>query len=339
MRIGWILNERWLEDTATGLYSSIASYRYRAIIPGGELSRRGHTAAVMGLIAGPESYDRGRQFVEGVDVVVFGKMFEATVLLPSLLAAAKEAGKRVVVDICDDFLEKSFADLYRDVLPAADAVSTSSPFLGGRIEEMTGRRATVIADPYEGARGTPRWEPRGKLEAAWFGNVINLTGLDLALQGFLAARVPMHLVVVTDISPIARAWERFRRPDLAPTIELDVRQWSVEATARALRDCDVALLPFDRGLDYYLSKGPGRMVEALWAGRFVTAHPLPAYEEFRDWAWIGDDIVEGLAWAHEHGSEITGQVAQAQEHIAKCYSPAAVATAWEAFLTGVCAGR
>jgi hypothetical protein len=339
VRIGWILSEVWLSESPAGLYSSMASYRYRAIIPGTALTRLGHEVSIMGLVNGPESLERGTRFIESVDVVVFGKMFQEGVLMPPLLAAARAAGKPAVVDICDEFLEPSYAAMYQEALPRADAVTTSSSFLTGRIAEMTGCRATVIADPYEGPRGAPRWEPRERLEVAWFGNVINLVGLEVALPGLLASRIPMHLVVVTDLTPIARAWESARRPEVAPAIELDVRQWSLEATARALRECDAAVLPIDRSLNFYLSKGPDRMIEALWAGRYVAAHPLPAYEEFRDWAWMGEEVAEGLAWALAHPGEITGRVARAQEHIEARYAPAVVGATWGDFLARVRGGR
>jgi hypothetical protein len=340
MRVGWILNEKWLEETRTGLYSSMASYRHRAIIPSIELMRLGCEASVLGLVSGAESYDRGRRHLKGLDIVVFGKMFDATDQLQPLLRAAREAGVRTVVDICDDFFQNDrYGEVYRDVLAAADAVSTSSSFLATRIAEATGRRAMVIVDPYEGTRGTPRWQPRERLEAAWFGNVVNITGLDLALGGLLASRIPMHLVVMTQLSQGVLDWVRVRRPELAPAIDLDVRQWSLEATGRALQECDAVLLPIHRAASYYLSKGPDRMVEALWAGRFVTAEPLPAYEEFRDWAWIGENIAEGLAWAQANPATVTVRIAAAQAHIAERYSPSTVASAWGAYLTQLRDGR
>ena len=338
VRIGWILNERWLEETPTGLYSNMASYRHRAIIPGTELARRGMQTAVLGLVSGIESYERGRRYLKGLDVAVFGKMFEASDQLQPLMRSAREAGVRTVLDICDDLIDKSWSEDHFIATKQADAVSASSPYLAARIAELTGRRARVIGDPYEGARGAPRWQPRGRLEALWFGNVINLAGLDLALGSLLASRIPMRLVVMTNVTGLVREWELARRPDLEPTIELDIRQWTLDDTAAALKACDAVFLPIDRRSSYHLSKGPDRMVEALWAGRFVVAQPLPAYEEFRDWAWVGEDIGEGLAWALANPGEISGRIAAGQNHIAARYSPSTVAGAWGTYLSQVHAG-
>jgi hypothetical protein len=354
MRIAWIVKEGMVEHTSTGIYSYMASYRYRAIIPAAELTRSGHETSVITVSPDANSIERIREPLQGVDVAVFSKLFKATPFQPQLVEAAREAGARTVVDACDDFVDLSYVREYQASVEAADGVSTGSAFLAGRIAEMTGRRATVILDPYEGARGTPRWEPGKRLEALWFGNPNSLSGLDQSLPHLRNAGIPMHLVVVTRTAPPVIKWGQLNRSALAPTIDLDLRAWSLPATAQALRECDIVLLPINpkvpdhlpkdlvrinRQIPYYLSKGPNRMVESLWAGRFVVAQALPAYEEFREWAWIGEDPAEGLAWAIAHPAEVVERIAAAQAHIARRYAPSVVASEWGALISGVREGR
>jgi hypothetical protein len=256
-----------------------------------------------------------------------------------MMEEARRLGVRTVVDICDVFHDKYYAESYRTALTSADAVTAASTPLAKAVMDATGRQATVISDPYEGARGTPRWNPGGKLVVTWFGNVINLPGLDHALGRLLALRIPIRLIVVTELAQTVLAWERFRRPELAPSIDLELREWSVEATAGALQECDAVLLPVEPGHSFYQAKGPDRMVEALWAGRCVAAHPIPAYEEFRDWAWVGEDIAAGLASAFSNPAAVVGRIAAAQEYISARYSPAAVAASWASLLSTLDKGR
>jgi hypothetical protein len=332
VHVAWVVNDAVIERVTDRVFSLLASYRYRVFIPAVELSRTGWRATVIAVTPGPASIERVRQSLRGVDVVVFSKLFNATPIQPLLMQVAREAGARVVVDVSDDFVDKAYAEQYRDSVKAADAVSTASAFLAGRIAEMTGKQATVILDPYEGERGEPRWAPRPRLEALWFGNVTNLSGLELSLLQLLESGNPMHLVVVTRLGRSVLEWGRLRKATLAPDIDLDLREWSLDATVDALRQCDLVLLPINREARYYSSKGPNRMVESLWAGRFVVAQPLPAYEEFRQWAWIGEDLAEGLAWAKAHPAEVVERIAAAQAHIARRYAPPVVAGAWSALL-------
>jgi hypothetical protein len=350
VHLAWIVNKEMVEDTPVGLYSYMASYRYRVIIPAAELMRGGHKATVITVSPDGQGIDGIGELLRGVDVAVFSKLFKATPVQPQLMEVARKAGARTVVDACDDFGDLSYVREYQSSIVASDGVSTGSAYLAGRIEEITGRRATVIPDPYEGARGAPRWEPRERLEALWFGAGLSLSGLDRSLPNLLNAGIPMHLVVVTRMVRAVIQWGQLHRPKLAPTIDLDMREWSLPTTAQALQACDVVLLPINqeaprflseglvainRETPYYLSKGPNRMVEALWAGRFVVAHPLPAYEEFREWAWIGEDLAEGLAWAIAHPDEVMKRIAAAQAHIARRYAPSVVACEWGDLLSQV----
>ena len=69
-----------------------------------------------------------------------------------------------------------------------------------------------------------------------------------------------------------------------------------------------------------LAKSSNRIIESLWAGRFVVAHPIPSYMEFNKWAWIGGDLAEGIAWMVDNAASIAGRVSAAQDYIASAYS-------------------
>lgn len=337
MRIAWIVSAQFLQSTPDGLYSRLASYRYRMIIPAKELKKRGHEVLAIGVSSAAGGYEYAVQQLQHADVVVFGKMLELT-LQARLLDAARKANIGAVVDVCDDYFAGSPAgQFYASVVASGDAVSVASRVLAARVAAVTGRSASVIVDPCDGALGAPKWAPGATLEAVWFGHETNLIGLDKALGGIAASGIALRLVIVTAGTPEVLEWVRKSSAALPAGIRLEFREWSLEATAQALGDCDIVVLPIDLERKFSLSKGPNRMVEALWAGRFVVAHPLPAYEEFGEWAWVGGDIAAGLDWAIKHPAEIVGRIAHAQDYIGARFTAQSVAEAWENLLSDVLA--
>jgi hypothetical protein len=73
---------------------------------------------------------------------------------------------------------------------------------------------------------------------------------------------------------------------------------------------------------------PYRLVSALHAGRFVVAHPLPAYAPYADFAWLGDELCAGIEWALRHPREVLERIAQGQAFIDQRHSADAVARFW-----------
>ena len=325
--------------TPAGVHSVLASYRYRMLIPLGVLKQRGHEVKIIAQNPDTGRLDSAIEQLRGADAVIFAKN-DLWNVNESLLAAARQLNVATVADFCDDYFgnRDRRGEHYLVMAMRADAISVSTPFLARRIAEETSREATVIVDPYEGPRGVAKWAPGRQLRALWFGHHVNFPGLQKSLDVILSAGIPMHLVVMTMNRPDIVQW---CGANSAPARDcaVEFREWSLEAMWRALHDCDVVLLPIDRAHPYYLSKGHIRVVESLWAGRFVIANSVPAYENFGAWAWIGDDIAAGLRWSVEHPSEVVARINQAQKHILATFSPQTIAKSWEKFLKSVRRGR
>lgn len=215
--------------------------------------------------------------------------------------------KRVVYDVCDDHMlpEKKWADFYRQMIGRADLVTCNSAAMRFRIFQETGKVATVIPDPYETEKQYPTWG-KGLL---WFGHEDNLPDLWRqmpTLEGYAVQ------VVSKPIQPL-------------------ITPWSPESQAAALKGCAVVILPTGRSP----CKSANRAIEALRAGKFVVANPLPAYEELRDFIWVGD-MRKGVDWAHKHQQEALQRVRQGQEYIAKHFAPARIGKLWKEALEGLC---
>lgn len=211
--------------------------------------------------------------------------------------------KRIVYDVCDDhmFPEKKWCEFYRKMIRRADVVTCNSPAMQFRIFQETGKSAVIIPDPYETEEQEPSWG-EGLL---WFGHDLNLPDLrrqEASLKGYLLQVVskPIH-------------------PFITP--------WSPEVQAGALKKCAVVILP--TGLSP--CKSANRAVEALRAGKFVVANPLPAYDELKDFIWIGD-LRKGCDWAHQNHVEALRMVREGQAYIRTKFSPERVGSLWKAVL-------
>ena len=253
----------------------------------------------------------------------------------SLLDRLRASGVKVIADFCDD----SFHDRPRGTFDiglanSVDAVVVSTPGLAEVLRALTPVRVTVVTDPVEGERGEPRVPQghRAPLELLWFGHISNFDTLIAGLRELepAAAESPFSLLALTSQDPareaalaeVDRAWRGTGR-------SCRFRPWSVQATFDALGSCDAVIIPSDPSDTAKAVKSPNRFAEAVWAGRFVLAHPLPAYEPFAASGWVGQDLKEGLRWLLQHPDEATARIATGQEIVLRHHSLDAVGQAWK----------
>jgi len=71
-----------------------------------------------------------------------------------------------------------------------------------------------------------------------------------------------------------------------------------------------------------------RLSAALHAGRFPVCHPSPYYGALGEFAWVGDDLAEGIRWALSHPEEVLARLDRAQDYVGRVHAPAAVARGW-----------
>jgi SAM-dependent methyltransferase len=170
------------------------------------------------------------------------------------------------------------------------------------------------------------------LRLLWFGHGTNLASIVELLPELHAlvtrCDVALHLVTAPNAG-IEQVCVRFNEHH-APAFQLRLSPWSADMTWRALRDCDLVIIPIQKDDPRKAVKSPNRLIEGLWAGRFVIANPIPSYEEFGAFAWLGDSIVSGIGWALDHPRDVMRRIAAGQSYIEKNYSPGAIARDWDA---------
>jgi hypothetical protein len=333
MKVVWVVPHSSLKISSGVLRSELASIRYRAIIPMQGLVARGHLASVVGL--NPECFDDVRERIADADRVVFIKNYYESQCSERMVQDLRARGVKTLFDLTDDRFQVGHGGHLQRMVAQAEVVVTVSPMLRHIIQENTGKDSVIVGDPYEGPRGAARWSPDGRrLKALWFGHGTNIVSLQQALPSLVEAgrKYPMDLRIVTaDVDGIERDCKAFNSK-YRQALSLRFAMWSIEETWSSLAATDFVVIPALPDAPWTLAKSPNRIIEALWAGRFVVAHPIPSYMEFKDWAWLGGDLAEGIAWMADNGASIAGRVSAAQDYIASTYSPDSIAKQWEQIL-------
>lgn len=311
MRIVWV-SFAPLRKTAAGLSSDIASVRYRITLPAQAIPGSKLT------YVGPGTNRRTLlERFAGAEAAVFGKLFDARMapVALELAAALRQRGTKVIADYSDDyFAHPVLGPVYRAMADAADGVVASTPGLAEVLRTQTATPAAVVTDPVEGERGEPRASVQRPPRLLWFGHRVNLDTLRLGLPQLSG----YSLTLVTAPGAGAEALgHRFRA-------------WSTAALFEELRECDAVIIPSNPHDPRKAVKSPNRFTEALWAGRFVLAHPLPAYEALAAYGWVGEDLGEGLTWLLDHGADAIERIRQGQKWVAQHASLQAVGAAWAA---------
>ncbi len=315
MRVAWV-SFAPLDKHAGKVTSSMASVRYRMLVPAAAMADC--DCKVMHLAPGANRRTLTERF-RGVDAVVLGKLLggerEAALAL-ELVASLKETGIAVLADYSDDhFSSAARGEAYRALASAVDRVVASTPGLADVIAQHTSAPVSVVTDPVEGERGEPRAAAATPLRLLWFGHPSNLDTLQYALPQLQGLPVSVTLMTASGAG--------------AEQLSARFRPWSTQAVFDELRQCDAVFIPSNPYDPRKAVKSPNRFTESAWAGRFVLAHPLPAYQELADFGWVGEDLGEGLRWLAGNAGEALERIKRGQAAIAERFSPRAVAAAWK----------
>ena len=335
IKIVWA-TESPIESVDGHLTSDRASIRYRVLMPAERLGASGFASDFVTISEGMD-YDAFLAAVPGLgDVVVISKSFKSETL--AIARQLKQADTKVVVDLCD--YRPDNAAVMRQtaaLVELADLVTASTKTVALAVTALAGCEATVIEDPYEGPAGAPRFAAPGeRLTLLWFGHPTNIEALFPLMAGVLQMprgpadpAIDFH-VVTTPIPSLIEALETLSgMGGQACTFRLTA--WSPAANWQALAACDAVMLP-SLATDYFRAKGANRLIEALRAGRFAIAEPIPSYQDFAGHAWVDADLLAGLRWALANPADAQARIEAGQAYVNQHYSPESIATKWAAAL-------
>ncbi len=269
--------------------SSIASHRYRILLPSTYLARK----------QGWEIYNGDPE--DNTDIAVFTKHFDYS----ALDKAHKFQGVRVF-DVCDYHFNTKHADFYRSMISACDVITCSTEYMREQIKIQSDKDATVIPDPYEFVELAPEFAPEETPRLVWFGHESNIRALE---------KIPLRgkTTIVTNCE----------EKDSGP---IKWVPYSKDAVIYHARESDLVLIPQildNRGL----SKGNNRLLESLRMGKFSICSDVPSYRELEEFCYIGD-IKEGIEWAYANKQEVRDKIKAGQAYIRQRYSPESIGEMW-----------
>jgi glycosyltransferase involved in cell wall biosynthesis len=352
MRILWI-SLADLHGAGSDTDSVNASARYRMLLPAQQLKHLGHD---VNKLNPRTSMQYAEHALAEADAVVFSKLladpsgsYESAIRFYGALLGRTPPGTRVVLDVNDDHFDvPAFRAFYAARTPSAWV--TSSEEMAQVLQEITHAPAKVVPDPYEGPQGLPQpvlpsrypklfrlldglmssRQERWRIALLWFGHPAGLPQLRRMLPELeeIAGRSPLHLHCMTapghGLEDLCT--EQIARP--ATPLTMSFEAWSKDATWRALQGCDLVLLPADLASQRTRVKSANRLIEAIRSGRFAVAHPLPAYRELGEYAFVGTSLAEGIAWAVNHPAAVIEKLARGQQYILDRFSPEVIARRW-----------
>lgn len=328
MKILWVTSGLFQRNEGK-LTSTLASARYRILIPAAELAKYG----VRSEFLDAADLDRGKVTLPSdLNVLVISKC--SSPFAEALAQRARERGAAIVVDFCDDYFSQAgVGGLHLRLATMADLITVSSSALGDVLHRLTKRSARVIKDPCEGPRGTPQFQlHQPPLKLLWYGSPRNLEPLIGFMPDLTAlnTQFPLNLTIITNVTDAASdQLGPYTTGKKLPRAEL--KQWSLETTWSALSHCDMVIIPSSER-QLHLIKGPNRLAEALWAGRCVAAHPLESYKEFGQWAFLDSELCSAIERAIDEAPHVPARIRAAQDYLAKHYTAGNIGEQWHATL-------
>ena len=325
----------------------LASHRLRSVIPASQLLAAGH---IVSVVSSPKDWELNSLDEKRVpDRLILTKLSHpSTEVFEGLMAAAfsqveaaRRHGAKILMDYSDDLLgsddHRSFRTL--QLLRQVDRIVCASSELAKRVRLCLDDSADVlvIPDPVEGERVEPLVRlspPTQVLRVLWFGHVSNLDSLLGALKTIAAKglSILIELEILTSVNP--EQLFHFQLMLLGFSLPFPVRfsEWrGPMSLTEALQRSDVSFLPIDLAGPKAAASN-NRLVHSFWGGCYVVASPIQSYLDFVDLAWLDDDLTAGLVWVSEHPRTAAAKVLNAQERIARHFSPEAIGEAWQAAL-------
>lgn len=308
--------------------SAGASARLRILEPALFLSGRGHKVNLVTIP--PGAHDP--KFQVAGDVVVVSKIIEPGAL-ERLAEVADRGAVPFVTDICDNRLNHPvFGPPLRRLAAASQRVFCNTDVMAEVIRSAVPRvPVDVLHEPVEGEPLPRKPLLTGVTKLLWFGHQDGLPQLqrDYAALCSLTQERAFSLQVVCGVTPEVLRWVASTNEATSSTIPVSFVPWSPKALREACRVADIAVLPGSDD-EFWRTKSPNRLVQALWYGLRVAAFPFPSYLPYGQYSNLDRDITAAVRKAVEcdRDTDVLGEIGWR-------HSRESVGEAWERALVRV----
>ncbi|WP_395059343.1 methyltransferase domain-containing protein [Polaromonas sp.] len=353
MLIHWIV-DGIKGDAAAGFSSSLASNRYRVIIPAAQLRREGHTVVFIPM----SEWATSRTKSSPPDVCVIGKLlpnndpsrFERLALqvLDGITASAAQ-GITTVADFSDDHFDNPQVGAYWRALAAHASVCTAgSDVMAQAVQSHSQGPVTTVGDPlasppatprvFQAAKGVSAWtqkllggsKTRQRLKLVWYGNNGNWPAMQQWADalGEYSSSQPMLVWIVTRPNAVIENYIESFNQKHRPGALMELVPWEEATQWSVVQDADIVLVPSDLSAKAKAAKSANRLTDALHAGRYVVASPLPAYEAFRAYVSLTDDPVQAVRDYLAQPAQAMEKLSAGQIAVRTRHDAAQIATEW-----------
>lgn len=326
VQINWLLR---------GDHPHLASNRYRAVLPARGLRALGHTVNMLYL----------SDLAPCDGVLVVGKlwvdradpMFVHRQLIEAYIDDASARGVRVVADISDNHFEAGTGSYYRALVQRVHAVTAGSEAMAQAVRRYTDKPVHVVGDPVASPLGEPTvarngWLSRTRLKIVWYGTINNVTPMER--WAFQLGPLGVDVTLVTAENKAVRKLVDVFGAE-CPKSTMRFVPWSEEAQWAAVREAHVVCIPTEVNNPAKVVKSANRLTDALHAGRFVIATPLPAYEPFREFVTLTADPVAAVRWYRGNHETALTMVSKGREAALAACGLDVIAKQWQAALLPV----
>jgi glycosyltransferase involved in cell wall biosynthesis len=298
--------------------NNMASVRYRINLPAAALLNRGHEVKMV------DSYFTLKDYQHKLDYHIFGKHFnpDGDYQTANII---KDDGGKVVFDICDNHFENQYAPYYKAMCSLADVVTCNTPVMQDIIKSYTGKNSQIIDDPYEYEELEPQFTPgQNPIQILWYGHFTNLNTVEVMGKDLRKLEESINLTVLSNM--------RSKAPVEDHNIFITFLTWNSDLQRKLIEKTNFIALPTILNDDTKRTKSHNRLVEGIRSGRFVLAYPLPSYERFKDFCWVGEDFSDGICWADDNPEQVLQRIKDGQEYLKETLSPDHIAQQWEKIL-------
>lgn len=196
------------------------------------------------------------------DIYIFQKTLTPPFL--QMMRDVKNAGKKIIFDLCDAEWEKGHADRLREAVKLSDVVTVSSFYLFQKMRELYGKPAELVVDRLDLAS-----HPSAKVHSGvgksvvWFGNRNTIEYIECMTEALNEAnkKTPFTLEVISD------KFEKMPKVDMPVTYTT----WTEKTANDCIKRNDVAINP--HAVDSVgLAKSDNKTITAWALGLPVVSH-------------------------------------------------------------------
>lgn len=357
MLIQWIVDG--IQGNAQQGYSSnLASHRYRCIMPARGLKKLGYDIEYISC----DGWLRNHLKQPAQAIIVAKRLpspngissfIDQNAKLLEQLQLKKQQGIPVIADVNDDHFnspQSAIADYWQNLVRLTDVIITGSSTMAERVKQFSNAPTIVIEDPLESPTGEIRIFQRPsagqallqnlvsrrgwfnqRLQLVWYGNSMNWPDLAASIPNLttLANDLAFTLKIITTPTPEILAFIKGYNAHGNPNAQLTFAEWKQETVWQEVAEAHIVLLPSNLANSTKTVKTANRLAEALNSGRFVVAHPVPAYQQLEDYVWLGEQLADGVRWAIDHPKVVDQKIHDGQIQVKNQFSIEAIAQKWK----------